>query len=79
MGRHPQYRDIESNHQRRPQGGSRTDAQGKRAGQRIIQYRLHLRPGKAKASADHHRHQRVGQPDIFNDYAGAGIDTLRVE
>ena len=65
--------DAEHDRQRGAKGRGGRHAEGKGAGQRVIQDGLHFRPGQAKRKAHHHRHQRVRQADVPDDHPRAGI------
>ena len=71
--------DAEHDRQRGAKGRGGRHAEGKGAGQRVIQDGLHFRPGQAKRKAHHHRHQRVRQADVPDDHPRAGIGRGGIE
>ncbi len=70
--------NTQHNRQRGAKRRSRGDAQGKRAGQRVIEDGLHFGAGQSQRQADDNRHHRIGQTDIPDDGARARIGAGRI-
>ena len=70
--------NTEHNRQRGAKRRSRGDAEGKRAGQRVIEDGLHFGAGQSQRQTDDNRHHRIGQADIPDDGARARIGAGRI-